>query len=70
MQQKQARYASERQELMKTMNGLDSGVFYPDGVNGNKVFGNAAASGIGGARGADGVLMQGDKVCPTMCSRT
>lgn len=56
MEQTERRYRSDREELMRVMGGLDSGVLVP-GEQGNRAFGRGEAIGIGLARGADGSVL-------------
>lgn len=56
MEQTERRYRSDREELMRVMGGLDSGVLVP-GEQGNRAFGRGEAIGVGLARGADGSVL-------------
>jgi hypothetical protein len=56
MEQTERRYRSDREELMRVMGGLDSGVLVP-GEQGNRAFGRGEAIGVGVARGADGSVL-------------
>jgi hypothetical protein len=56
MEQTERRYRSDREELMRVMGGLDSGVIVP-GEQGNRAFGRGEVIGIGLARGSDGSVL-------------
>lgn len=73
MEQTERRYQAERDELLRRVNGLESGVVWPSapgpaGVEGNRVFGSGASVGIGQARARDGMVIGGDKVRSAMAS--
>ncbi|KAJ9112620.1 hypothetical protein QFC19_000640 [Naganishia cerealis] len=70
MEQTERRYRGEREDLMRRVNGLESGVLWPSaavgptgggGMEGNRVFGNGVAVGIGAQRARDGTLVGIDK---------
>ena len=66
MEQTERRYRSERDELLRVMGGLESGILAPgptahgsgggSGGQGNRAFGRGEALGIGLARAADGTV--------------
>ncbi len=63
MEQNERRYKIEREELMRTMNGIESGIFRPGKLGeGNSAFGDGKIALIGVARGVDGVVVPTDKV--------
>lgn len=67
IEQTERRYRAEREELLRRVNGLDSGVLWPSapgpsGNEGNRVFGNGASVGIGSQRARDGTVVGADKV--------
>jgi hypothetical protein len=69
MEQTERRYRGEREDLMRRVNGLESGVLWPSasvpggpGTEGNRVFGNGMAVGIGAQRARDGTVVGVDKV--------
>ena len=69
MEQTEHRYRGEREVLMRRVNGLESGVLWPSalvpggtGLDGNRVFGNGVAVGIGAQRARDGTVLGVDKV--------
>lgn len=78
MEQNERKYKAEREELMKLVAGLESGVFSPAGPApplgpngevvkigpGNRVFSNGSGFGVGVSRTVDGVMIGGssDKV--------
>lgn len=69
IEQTERRYRAEREELMRRVNGLDSGVLWlsapgPNGNEGNRVFGNGTSVGIGSQRARDGTVIGADKVGP------
>jgi hypothetical protein len=58
MEQTERRYRSDREELMRVMGGLDSGILVPpSGEQGNRAFGRGEVLGIGQARGPDGTVL-------------
>lgn len=67
IEQTERRYRAEREDLLRRVNGLDSGVLWPSapgpsGNEGNRVFGNGASVGIGSQRARDGTVVGADKV--------
>ncbi|KAJ9123027.1 hypothetical protein QFC22_001216 [Naganishia vaughanmartiniae] len=69
MEQTERRYRGEREDLMRRVNGLESGVLWPSasvpggtGMEGNRVFGNGMAVGIGAQRARDGTVVGVDKL--------
>ncbi|GHJ86311.1 hypothetical protein NliqN6_2713 [Naganishia liquefaciens] len=67
MEQTERRYQAERDDLLRRINGLESGVVWPSapgpsGSEGNRVFGNGTSVGIGQARARDGTVIGGDKL--------
>lgn len=73
IEQTERRYRAEREDLLRRVNGLDSGVLWPSapgpsGNEGNRVFGNGASVGIGSQRARDGTVVGADKVGHRACS--
>ncbi|KAI5455196.1 swr complex subunit [Naganishia albida] len=67
IEQTERRYRAEREDLLRRVNGLDSGVLWPSapgpsGNEGNRVFGNGANVGIGSQRARDGTVVGADKL--------